>query len=137
MKKFFFRLPGITMYSFVVFAILVPLFSSIFVSCKKPKVNYVPTISTTEITDITSTTALAGGVISDSGGTDITASGVTYGTSPRPAIAGNHTTDGTTSGAFTSGLTGLTANTTYYVRAYATNSVGTAYGDEVSFTTLP
>ena len=54
-----------------------------------------------------------------------------------PTIADSHTTDGTGTGTFTSSITGLTPNTTYYVRAYATNSVGTAYGEELSFTTMP
>ena len=65
----------------------------------------------------------------------MTASGVCWSTNAIPTTAGSHTTDGSGPGMFESSLTGLTANTLYYVRAYATNSIGTAYGDEVSFTT--
>jgi hypothetical protein len=60
-----------------------------------------------------------------------------YGTSSSPTTAGSITNDGTGTGVFTSTLTGLTPSTTYYVRAYATNNVGTAYGNEVSFITSP
>jgi hypothetical protein len=62
---------------------------------------------------------------------------VAYGTSSSPTTAGAITNDGIGTGVFTSTLTGLTPSTTYYVRAYATNSVGTAYGNEISFTTSP
>ena len=95
-----------------------------------------PTISTTTPTNITSTTATTGGNITDDGGSSITVSGVCYSTTPNPTTADNHTTDGiTTTGTFTSNLTGLQPGTTYYVRAYATNSNGTAYGNEKQFTT--
>ncbi|MEI7980824.1 MAG: hypothetical protein WCI71_04175, partial [Bacteroidota bacterium] len=60
-----------------------------------------------------------------------------WSTTPTPTTAGSHTTDGSGTGTFVSNLTGLTPNTPYYVRAYATNSVGTAYGNELNFTTLP
>ena len=66
----------------------------------------------------------------------MTARGVCWSTSQNPTIADSHSTDGTGTGIFVSNLTGLTLNTAYYVRAYATNNVGTAYGNEVSFTTL-
>ena len=74
-------------------------------------------------------------MISDDGGASVTARGVAWGTNTSPTISGSYTTDRTGTGTFTSSLTGMTVNTTYYVRAYATNSVGTAYGAEVSFTT--
>jgi len=96
-------------------------------------VNVLPTLTTEAVSDITETTATSGGNITDDGGSDITARGVCYSTSPNPTIDDNTTNDGTGTGTFTSNLTG---NTTYYVRAYATNSEGTAYGDEVQFTTL-
>ena len=94
-----------------------------------------PTLSTASLTSITSVTATSGGNITDDGGAAITIRGVCWSTSPGPLVSGNHTTDGTGSGVFTSNITGLTASTIYYVRAYATNSVGTAYGNEISFTT--
>ena len=96
-----------------------------------------PTVTTTAISDIDKTTATGGGNITADGGAEVTARGICWSTSQNPTISGSHTTDGTGTGSFTSAMTGLTANTTYYVRAYATNSAGTAYGEEVSFTTLP
>jgi hypothetical protein len=93
-----------------------------------------PTLTTTTATSITNTTAASGGNITDDGGEAITARGVCWSTSPNPVLSGSHTSDGTGAGVFTSNITGLTANTVYYVRAYATNSVGTAYGNEITFT---
>ena len=96
-----------------------------------------PTVTTATITNIDKTTATGGGNVTADGGATVTARGICWSTSQNPTIAGDHTTDGTGTGSFTSAMTGLTANTTYYVRAYATNSAGTAYGEQVSFTTLP
>jgi uncharacterized protein (TIGR02145 family) len=94
-----------------------------------------PTLTTTAVTDITTTTATAGGNVTSDGGAAVTAKGVCWGTTAKPTITDSKTTDGTGTGAFTSNLSGLIPNTLYYVRAYATNSEGTAYGNEVSFTT--
>lgn len=94
-----------------------------------------PVLTTAEISDLTSTSAVSGGNITYDGGSRITARGVCWGTSPEPDITGNHTTNGTGSGVFTSTVNGLTNGTVYYLRAYATNSVGTTYGNEVSFIT--
>jgi uncharacterized protein (TIGR02145 family) len=93
------------------------------------------TVTTTPASAITVTTATAGGNITNYGFAGITARGVCWSTSANPTIANSKTIDGTGTGSFTSSLTGLTANTTYHLRAYATNSAGTAYGNEVSFTT--
>ena len=94
-----------------------------------------PTLTTTTaITAITGTTASSGGNVTSSGNDLLTARGVCWGTSSNPTIANSKTTDGTTTGTYTSSLTGLIASTVYYVRAYATNSVGTVYGNELSFT---
>src|ERR1035437_4285243 len=95
----------------------------------------IPTITTTAITSITSTTAVSGGNITADGGGTITSRGVCWSTAQNPTTADNKTTDGTGSGSFTSNLIGLNAATSYYVRAYATNSAGTAYGNQQSFTT--
>jgi uncharacterized protein (TIGR02145 family) len=96
-----------------------------------------PTITTTAISDITNVSATSGGNITNDGGAAITAYGVCWSTTSNPTTdLTTKTTDGTGIGAFTSNLTGLTDATTYYVRAYATNSTGTAYGNEVSFTTI-
>jgi starch-binding outer membrane protein SusE/F len=96
----------------------------------------VPTLTTTAITLITGTTATGGGNVTVEGGSSVTARGVCYGTNHNPTVSDSKTSDGVGTGAFTSSLTGLAGLTTYYVRAYATNTVGTGYGPEVSFTTL-
>jgi len=95
----------------------------------------VPTLTTADISAITSFTATGGGNVTKDGGAGITARGVCFGTKASPTVADSKTTDGNTTGAFTSSLKGLTHNTTYYVRAYATNSAGTGYGPEVTFKT--
>jgi uncharacterized protein (TIGR02145 family) len=96
-----------------------------------------PTLTTTAVTNPTRTTALSGGNITNNGGAAVTARGVCWSTSSGPVATGSHTSDGTGNGAFTSNITGLNPNTIYYVRAYAINSVGTSYGNELSFTTSP
>ena len=97
----------------------------------------VPTVTTAAVTNITSTFATSGGNVTDDGGATVTTRGVCWSSSQNPTISDSHTTDGSGTGSFTSSLAGLTPNTTYYVRAYATNSAGTAYGNEVSFITAP
>ncbi|MBQ2187877.1 MAG: hypothetical protein II401_04900 [Bacteroidales bacterium] len=94
-----------------------------------------PTVTTKEVTSVTSNSAVCGGNVTSDGGANVTARGVCYGTSQNPTISGNHTSDGNGTGQFTSTLTGLTDNTTYYVRAYATNSEGTSYGEQKTFST--
>ena len=96
-----------------------------------------PTVTTEAISNIDKNTATGGGNVTADGNATVTARGICWSTSHNPTISDSFTTDGTGMGSFTSNMTGLTANTTYYVRAYATNSAGTAYGEEVSFTTLP
>jgi uncharacterized protein (TIGR02145 family) len=96
-----------------------------------------PTLTTTVSSSITQTTAISGGTISNDGGAAINARGICWSTNPNPTIAlSTKTNDGAGTGTFTSNLIGLTANTIYYIRAYATNSVGTAYGNQLNFTTL-
>ena len=94
-----------------------------------------PTLTTLPVSNITSNSADIGGDITDNGGSPISIRGVCYSTNPNPTTADDTTNDGTGIGSFTTNLTGLNDNTTYYVRAYATNGVGTAYGNEVQFTT--
>ena len=95
-------------------------------------------VTTRSISNITATTATSGGNVTSEGGGSVTARGVVWGTSSGPTIAlATKTTDGTGFGVFTSSLTSLKPATTYYFRAYATNSSGTSYGSETSFTTLP
>ena len=97
----------------------------------------VPIISSTTAANlVTATTAKTGGIITNSGASNVTSRGVCYSsTATLPTIANTKTNDGTGIGTFVSSLVGLTANTTYYIRAYSTNSVGTAYGDVKSFST--
>ena len=95
-----------------------------------------PSITTSTVINITYNSATGGGNVLSDGGTTITARGVCWATTPNPTLAGLHTTEPGTTGIFTSNISGLAAQTTYYVRAYATNMVGTVYGTQVSFTTL-
>jgi hypothetical protein len=96
----------------------------------------VPTLAaTTTVTSIGAITASSGGNVTSDGGGAVTARGVCWSTSQNPTIANSKTTDGSGTGTFTSSITGLSPSTTYYVRAYATNSGGTGYGAQVSFTT--
>ena len=95
-----------------------------------------PGVATTAISSITYTTAISGGTISSDGGAAVTARGVVWSTVENPTVdLSTKSSDGTGSGSFVSSLTGLESGTTYYLRAYATNSAGTAYGAQVDFTT--
>lgn len=96
-----------------------------------------PTITTSAATNITSATTTCGGDVISDGGTMVLFRGVCWNISQSPTISNNHTTDGSGLGVFSSNLTNLTSNTFYYIRAYATNNGGTAYGNEISFMTLP
>jgi hypothetical protein len=95
-----------------------------------------PTLTTTEISTITANSAASGGNITSDGSAIITSRGVCWSTIAGPTIANNSTNDGTGIGQFNSVLRNLQPNTKYYVRAFAINSLGTAYGNEVSFSTL-
>ena len=94
-----------------------------------------PTLTTVTATEVGLTSAKSGGTISSDGGAPITAKGVCWSTSAHPTIESSKTSDGTGSTAFVSNLSPLISGTTYYYRAYATNSVETAYGNELTFTT--
>lgn len=109
-------------------------------SCKKTKTdNSAPTVTTQDVMlDLTSTTGQSGGTITSIGTSAITANGVVYSNSDKvPTLADEKTTDPVIriSYTYTSNLTGLTAGTTYYLRAYATNQYGTSYGDVITFAT--
>ena len=95
-----------------------------------------PSVSSAALSGLGATSASSGGNVTSDGCSTVTARGVCWSTSANPTIADSHTTDGTGTGAFTSSLTGLTSTTTYHVRAYATNAVGTSYGPDVYATTL-
>jgi uncharacterized protein (TIGR02145 family) len=96
----------------------------------------IPVLSTTKVTAISQTSATSGGSITSDGGATVTSRGICWNSTKIPEIADPHTSDGTGSGLFVSQMTGLTPNTRYYLRAYATNSKGTAYGNLESFETL-
>lgn len=95
-----------------------------------------PTVVTSAITGITDEDADGGGDCTHDGGGTVSAKGVCWSTAENPTTADAKTNDGTGEGSFASSLTGLTAPTTYYVRAYATNEYGTGYGTQVSFSTV-
>jgi hypothetical protein len=123
--------------SYILFCLLLIIESG----CKSgddnaPKIE-LPSLTTVAIHDITQSTAMSGGEISSDGGAGITARGVCWNTVPSPTIADNKTTDGAGAGSYSSDITGLSSGTNYFLRAYATNSEGTAYGQEVSFETTP
>jgi hypothetical protein len=92
-----------------------------------------PSVTTTAASSITTTTATAGGNVTSDGGNAVTSRGTCYSTSANPTSP--CTSDGTGTGAFSSSLTGLTASTTYHIRAFATNGIGTSYGSDLTFTT--
>jgi len=104
-----------------------------FTGCSKKK-SSLATVSTAGLSSITDSSAVCGGEISSDGGATITARGVCWSTSANPTVGlTTKTTDGTGTGSYTSNITGLSEGVTYYLRAYATNSAGTAYGNEVTF----
>lgn len=95
-----------------------------------------PVVMTTSVTDITQTTAIGGGNITSNGGASIIERGICWSVEPQPTISDNHFYSGTGTGNYSVSMSNLIPGTTYFVRAYAINSGGIAYGDEVSFTTL-
>lgn len=100
--------------------------------CKKATL---PEVTTADISTITLNTASSGGEITSDGGEDIIAKGVCWNTTGEPTVADSKTIDGKGTATFTSNISGLTKGTAYYIRAYATNGVGTAYGEERIFST--
>jgi hypothetical protein len=95
-----------------------------------------PVLTTVSVNSVTPTTANCGGSITSDGGAKVTARGLCWSATQNPTTDDNKTTDGSGTGTFTSAITDLTANTAYYVRAYATNSVATSYGNELLFKTF-
>ena len=104
-------------------------------SCKEDKTVYLADVYTTPASNVLYTFAETGGNAANDGGAQITEKGVCWGMNPDPVITESRTYDGAGEGEFSSFLDGLTPGTTYYVRAYATNSVGTVYGDNITFKT--
>lgn len=120
--KNIFRISGVILSIFLLF------------SCKKDKPTP-PTVKTTSITTITYTTAISGGEVTDDGHDPLISCGVCWHTSPGPTVSNSKTSEGGKTGTFISNITLLTPNTLYYVKAYAANSIGISYGNEISFTT--
>lgn len=130
------------MKKYITITLKIGLFIMIAAGCKKdtaainPPVVLLPVLRTSDISAVKKTTAVSGGSITSDGGVTITARGVCWSTKADPTIADSKTTEGADLITFTSLLTGLTNASTYNVRAYATNSAGTAYGNTVIFTAL-
>ena len=103
------------------------------ISCDNDPSTTTATITTSAPSNITYTTVDSGGDVTFDGGTAVTARGMCWSTNPNPTVADNTTTE--TTDTFTTTITGLSENTTYYVRAYAVNSDGVSYGNEEVFTT--
>ncbi len=101
-------------------------------NCEKEKV---PVLTTLPVNYISQNSVTSGGEITSDEGSDVTERGVCYGTDHNPNIDDLITADGAGSGSFLSAINDLNANTTYYLRAYATNTAGTGYGNEISFRT--
>jgi hypothetical protein len=95
-----------------------------------------PTITTNAVTGITTNGATCGGTIANAGSSNVTVRGICWSTTPNPTTSGNSTNSGSGTGSFSIVLSVLNPSTTYYIRAFATSSAGTSYGNEVSFTTL-
>jgi uncharacterized protein (TIGR02145 family) len=115
---------------FIVGSVLIFTFS-----CRKEKPGTLPELSTEPLTNITSTSLVSGGNITSDGGFVVLSRGICWGTDFNPTIYNNITTDGEGTGSFISDATGMVSGTEYYVRSYATNSLGTAYGNAIIFIT--
>lgn len=119
--------------SFNLFILILPL---LLIACEEPLAK-LPVLTTIELTEIEDSTAVSGGDISTDGGFEISARGVCWNTSPNPTTNNFKTNDAAGTGSYVSKLTNLTPSTTYYVRSYATNKNGTAYGLQLEFKTKP
>ena len=95
-----------------------------------------PSVFTLYVDNVTQTSVLGGGNVTNDGGATVTERGLCWSVSSNPTISDSHLSNGGGTGEFWLSITGLAANTTYHVKAYATNSVGTSYGNEVIFTTI-
>lgn len=111
----------------------------VFASCTKPTESgpEAPTVVTSAITQVTSHTAMVGGDVTSAGDSPVTDRGVCIFTTPSPTPSDICTSAGDGIGSFTVSITGLDDKRSYSVRAYATSAVGTSYGDQLSFATLP
>jgi hypothetical protein len=122
---------------FVIYTLLITgLQFSTLLSCKKDILKIIPTITSTSVTNITAISATFSSEITSDGGSSVITRGFCWSTNLNPTIEDNIITNGTGMGNFSSTITGLNSGITYYLRAYAVNSVGTAYSNKATFTTL-
>lgn len=117
-------------------AIIILIVVTISIGCQKEKKATIPILITSTVSNINATTASSGGSITNDGGATVTSRGVCWSSGIEPSLTDNKTSDGAGAGNFTSTITGLNGGTTYYIRAYATNGIGTGYGMAMSFITL-
>lgn len=117
------------------FSVLSPGISLLLVisGCNKEDIAKLPSLITKNIILITDSTAISGGEITDDGGAPVTARGICWSISQSPTLSDFNTIDSMGIGNFTSWMNGLSCDINYYVRSYATNSIGTAYGNEITF----
>jgi hypothetical protein len=115
--------------------IYILLFSILVLSCTDQEEMEFPSITTTSITSITNNRASSGGTVSNNGGSTLLSIGVCWNTSPNPTIDDSILLDSTGGSNFTSDISGLNADTTYFIRSFAANDTGISYGNELSFTT--
>jgi uncharacterized protein (TIGR02145 family) len=122
---------------FVFNVLLLSMLTILNSSCEKEtNKEIVLYLTTAPIKNITETSVVSGGEISEDVSSPVSIRGVCWSTNPNPTVANNKITNGSGTGIFESHITGLSANTTYYIKAYATNNEGTAYGDEITFKTI-
>ncbi|MDR2009328.1 MAG: fibrobacter succinogenes major paralogous domain-containing protein [Bacteroidales bacterium] len=107
-----------------------------FTTLKLPPTGSIPVVITHEVTQITDKTAHCRGTVENDGDNAVTARGICWATTENPTVENNKTSNGEGTGSFANEMTGLTPNTTYYVRAYATNEIGVGYGAQKTFKTL-
>ncbi|MCE5320660.1 MAG: PKD domain-containing protein [Bacteroidales bacterium] len=120
--------------NFSLLSIVIIFLMMAILGCKEEPHKVIPIVTTASISEITPESASGGGNVTNDGGVSVTVRGVCWSTSQTPTIANSKTTDGTGTGSFISSLKDLAQNTTYYVCAYATNSIGTGYGSVLTFT---
>jgi hypothetical protein len=122
------------MKKFLTIFMIATLLAGVISSCKKDATDP-PSVTTAAVSSVTSNSAVSGGDVTSIGSSDVTARGACWSKVANPTVADAITTDGVGIGVFTSNLANLTPGTVYHVRAYATNSNGTAYGADVTFST--
>ena len=116
--------------------LLAGLLFPLLLNCKKEAIKVPPTVTITSITNVASASANSGGEVTSDGGTTVTERGVCWSVNQNPTTSDSKIANGTGLGSFTSSLTGLTPGTTYNIKAYAINSVGIGYSNQLTYTTL-